>query len=256
MKILFTICARAGSKGVKSKNSRLFLDIPISYYTLTAYNGFLNKYGNQFEVIQLALNTDSEELKQQCDDSMLEYVYIPRTELLGGDRVAKADVICDTLKKVEVKTGHEYDFVVDLDLTSPLRTVDDIYGCLNKAIAYKDANVAYSVTNSRRQPCFNMVQEDGEGYMKIIIPSQYISRQEAPKTYDMNASIYVYRREPLLNTLNQDVFDGKCVGWIMKDTAVLDIDTEEDYELMQVLAKYFFEKDSELREIYNGAIQI
>ena len=80
MKILFTICARAGSKGVKSKNSRLFLDVPICYYTLSAYKLFCNKYENQFEVIQLALNTDSDELVKQFEDSNVEYIYIFREQ--------------------------------------------------------------------------------------------------------------------------------------------------------------------------------
>lgn len=256
MKILFTVCARAGSKGVKSKNSRLFLDVPICYYTLSAYKLFCNKYKNQFEVIQLALNTDSDELVKQFEDSNVDYIYIPRTEELGGDRVAKADVICDTLKKVEDITNCEYDYVVDLDLTSPLRTSEDIKGCIDKIVEYKDANVAYSVTNSRRQPAFNMVMQDKDGYMKVVVPSNYVSRQEAPETFDMNASIYAYRREPLLNTTTKDVFDGKCVGWVMKDTAVLDIDSEEDFELMQVLAKYFFEKDDMMKEICNGAVDL
>lgn len=58
----------------------------------------------------------------------------------------------------------------------------------------------------------------------------------------MNASIYVYRTKALLQSKEKDIFAGKCVGWLMKDTAVLDIDSEEDYELMQILAKYFFVK--------------
>ena len=44
MNILFTICARAGSKGVKSKNARDFLGYPLVYYTLSVYDGFCRNY--------------------------------------------------------------------------------------------------------------------------------------------------------------------------------------------------------------------
>ena len=256
MNILFTVCARSCSKGVKNKNSRLFLNLPICYYTLAAYKEFLKNYNSDFDVIGLALNTDSVKLKQQFDDSKINYIYITRTENLAGDRVAKADVICDTLIKVEEKTNIQYDYVVDLDLTSPLRTVEDIKGCIDKIIQCEDVNIAYSITNSRRQPSFNMVSQDQNGYLKVVLPSNYISRQEAPKTFDMNASIYVYRRAPLLKTKEQDVFDGNCVGWIMKDTAVLDIDSEEDYELLQVLARYFFEKDAGMKKVFCAATEL
>lgn len=252
MNILFTICARAGSKGVKSKNSRQFLGYPLAYYTLVAYRGFLEKYGQKYGKINLALNTDSDILLNQCENTNIDFTYIPRTSELGGDKIAKADVICDTLKKMEAKTGMKYGIVLDLDLTSPLRTSDDIEGCIQKLLAFPQANVSYSVTQSRRQPHFNLVLEDEEGYLQTAIASHYTTRQDAPQSYDMNASIYAYRREPLLKTKEQDVFDGKCVGWIMKDTAILDIDSEEDYELMQVVAEYFYQTDGNMRQIKEG----
>ena len=52
----------------------------------------------------------------------------------------------------------------------------------------------------------------------------------------MNASIYVYRPEYLLKA--KKLFDGNLVGFYMKDTAVLDIDSQEDKELMEVMARY------------------
>ena len=137
-----------------------------------------------------------------------------------------------------------------------MRIVDDIERGIEKIKEYPDANVAYSVTNARRQPHFNLVLEDEKGYLHIAIPSDYVARQEAPKSYDMNASIYVYRTKALLQSKEKDIFAGKCVGWLMKDTAVLDIDSEEDYELMQILAKYFFDKNNDMAEVYSKAKKI
>lgn len=240
MNLLVTLCARAGSKGVKSKNSRLFLGYPLVYYTLSAYGGFVKKYGKEYNQIDLALNTDSKELLEQCQRTKIKFTHIAREENLGGDKVAKADVIADTLLKMEEKKKVQYDVVIDLDLTSPLRTVEDINGCLQSLLHSEGANVAYSVTHSRRQPHFNMVMKNSEGYMERIIKGKFLTRQDAPECFDMNASIYAYRRIPLLNNSQNNIFDGRAVAWVMKDTAVLDIDSEEDFELLQILAEYFF----------------
>lgn len=240
MNILFTICARAGSKGVKNKNVKLFLGAPLVYYTLSAYCQFIEKHSDEFNVIDLAVNTDSETLIEQCSNAPIKINFIEREQDLGGDKVAKSEVICDTLKKMECRENHIYDVAIDLDLTSPLRTVADIYGCLQALLDNENADVAYSVTNARRLPQFNMVHENENGYFETVIQSQAVTRQEVMLCYDMNASIYAYRRTPLLNTKEHNVLKGNAVAWIMRDTAVLDIDSEEDFELLSLLAEYFF----------------
>ena len=62
MKILFTICGRAGSKGFKNKNLKELNGVPIVYYTLSAIWGFFAKHPEH--QIQTVLNTDSQELKK------------------------------------------------------------------------------------------------------------------------------------------------------------------------------------------------
>ena len=69
----------------------------------------------------------------------------------------------------------------------------------------------------------------------------------------MNASIYVYSVQALLNKEEKTFFNNGCDVVIMKDTAVLDIDSEEDFQLMQVVAKYLFETDKEFGLIYEAA---
>lgn len=250
MYILFTICARAGSKGVKSKNIRKFLEYPIAYYTLSVYWLFMKKYGNDYDQIDLAVNTDSHELVEQIKKTKVPFIYVERKDFLGGDAVSKTDVIKDTLHVIENLKCLHYDMIVDLDLTSPLRKVEDIKGIIELLNNNFEADVAFSATNSRRLPFFNMVLENINGYCEPVINKGYISRQQAPKCFDMNASIYAYRNRFISSSETTKVFDGKAVMWKMKDTAVLDIDCEEDLELMQVLASYFYDKYNEFGEVY------
>ncbi|MBR1754359.1 acylneuraminate cytidylyltransferase family protein [bacterium] len=234
MKILFTICARKGSKGLKNKNISNFLEYPICYYTLSAYDLFV-KNNPDYEC-DLALNTDSNELVEQFKTTTINFTHIPRTEELAGDRVGKIDVIKDTY----LKMNKNYDYVIDIDLTSPLRTEKDIEGVLNSLIENKDADLSFSMTTSRRSPYFNQVKKYGNGFYKPVENLGAVSRQEVPSVYDMNASIYAYRPEFLIKAIK--LFDGKAVAYEMKDTAVLDIDNPEDKDLMEIMAKYFYEK--------------
>ncbi len=249
MNILFTLCGRAGSKGVKGKNARDFLDIPLIWYSM-ANIVLYKKLNVREDRIDVVLNTDSEDLinlvKQVRE---LDVTVLRRVAALAGDKVPKVAVILDCLKRSEELFKVSYDMVVDLDITSPLRTVIDIKNAIDKKARRDDVDVVYSVTYSRRNPYFNMVKEDGDYFCKAI-PSSFTTRQEAPVFYDMNASIYAYNPNALKYKDNKTFFNSKCDAIIMPDTGILDIDSEEDYELMQVIASYFFENREEFKKTY------
>lgn len=250
MNILFTLCGRAGSKGVRGKNARDFLDIPLVWYSMAGISLYIKKYAKPGDNVNIVLNTDSKDLMalaKQVPD--LDIAILEREENLAGDKVPKIAVILDCLKRAQDRFAIKYDMVVDLDITSPLRTVEDIKHAVDRKTSRSDVDVVYSVTPSRRNPYFNMVKEEN-GFFCKAIPSNYTTRQEAPVFYDMNASIYAYSPKALLTKEQATFFNSNCGAIIMADTGILDIDSEEDYELMQVIAKYLFEKKEEYKEIF------
>ena len=246
--ILALICARAGSKGVKGKNIRDFLGFPIAYYTLSAYSLFLDCYADKNSIYTLVLNTDSEDLIMQFAKTRLPHTVIPRTESLSGDSVSKIDVIRDSLSKAESLSSNTYDIVLDMDLTSPLRKASDIKNIIDALVSDKGADIALSVTEPRRNPYFNQLVKDENGYLKTAIKSNFVTRQQAPEVFDANASLYAYNPRYLKNS--DGIFlHAALVGAMMEDTGILDIDSEKDFELMQVVAQYLFKNDSELAKI-------
>ncbi len=253
MNILFTLCGRAGSKGVKGKNARDFLDIPLVWYSMANIVIYKERYGAH-DNINVVLNTDSEDLiklVQQVAD--LDVTIQRRDASLGGDKVPKVAVILDCLKRSEGLFKVSYDMVVDLDITSPLRTVQDIKNAVDKKASRNEVDVVYSVAPSRRNPYFNMVKEEN-GFFCKAIPSNFTTRQEAPVFYDMNASIYAYSPDALRNKEQSTFFNSNCDAIVMADTGILDIDSEEDYELMQVIANYLFEKKEAFKDTYKKAL--
>lgn len=245
MNILFTICGRAGSKGIKNKNMKQFLEYPLPYYTLSAIDLFCEQH--EEHTYDIAVNTDSKELVSIVKRFYKEIVAVERKQELAGDRVGKVDVIRDTMEQMERIKKCKYDMVVDLDLTSPLRTKKDIENLIAKK-CFKDYDVVFSVVESRRNPYFNMVKENGE-YCEKVNQSNYVARQEAPAIYDMNASLYAY--EPSFLEKGKGLFDGKCGMIKMYDTAVLDLDHQNDFVLMEVIAQYLFTEVEDFVEVYN-----
>lgn len=247
MKILFTICGRAGSKGIKNKNIKPFLGKPLPYYTLSAIDLYLKEQTNiEGDIV---LNTDSPELIKLMKKNKFRTLYIiERDEALAGDNVSKIDVIKDCLIKMQSKLKKEYDIVIDLDITSPLRTINDVKNLIDTHIKTK-CDVTFSVTNARRNPYFNMVTATEHGF-QLVNEGNFTTRQQAPDVFDMNASMYAYLPRFLLSA--NDIFDGYCEAITMYDTAVLDLDHENDFELMEVIAEFLFQKYDSFSQIYNN----
>ena len=251
MNILFTVCGRAGSKGIKGKNFREFLGVPLLYYTVAAIELYKEKHSEN--CIDIALNTDSVDMVRLIERLDLGISCIDRKEELAGDYVAKIDVIRDTWQTMCTDNHMEYDVVIDCDITSPLRTIQDIENLIKKYTEGK-YDIVYSVTNARRNPYFNMVTIDDKGFSHVVIKSDFVARQQAPVIYDMNASLYAYTPAFLgANKYAKNAHNGVI---FMKDTAVLDLDNEGDFELMQIIAEYLVNRDDNMRKIFLRAKEI
>lgn len=248
MKILFTICGRAGSKGIKNKNIRMFAGKPLPYYTVSAIDLFLKRTKMEADY-DIVVNTDSMELiKLMTENALRKVDIIERKSDLCGDAVGKIEVIRNCLSRMRQRTGRDYDIVVDLDITSPLRTVNDIENLIKKHCE-TGADVTTSVTGARRNPYFNQLKKTEHGFKKVI-ESNYTARQQAPNIYDMNASLYAY--SPAYLMTGKGVLEGYCECIEMYDTGILDLDHENDFALMEVIAEYLFNKNSDYAELRNN----
>lgn len=248
MNILFTICGRAGSKGIKNKNIKDFLDKPLPLYALSAIDLIVKKELNSFDY-DIVINTDSDELISIFKNNNIHPVnIIKRNPELGKDYVAKMDVIKNCLEIMENREKKEYDIIVDLDITSPLRTIQDILNIIEEKIS-TDCDLIISVTDSRRNPYFNMLKKVNDNYQRVIT-TNFNARQEAPETFDINGSLYVYERSFLKE--KETLFDGKCGIYKMPDWGVLDLDHENDLVLMEIIGEYLINNKKEFKEIYDN----
>lgn len=243
MNLLFTLCARAGSKGIKGKNAGDLAGLPLAYYTLAVID--LYKEAHPDDDIDVVLSTDSDELMELVEASGIDHLNVGRPEELAGDKVAKIDAIRYAFQEAESRTGKHYDAVIDLDNTSPLRTLDDLERVVEKRCSSM-VPVIFTVVPARRNPWFNMVIEQ-DGVCKKVLESDFIARQQAPEVFDMNASIYAYSREFMQSDTPLSI-EG-CEYVIMTDTGVLDLDRPDDLKLMEAIAAYLFDNDQGMHAV-------
>lgn len=228
--ILATVAARGGSKGVKNKNTRDLLGKPLIAYTIEQ----VMRWGKYDKFI---VSTDSKEISKIA----LEYgadVPFMRPAELATDTAAKLDVLRHALIKAESYYNIKFDALLDLDATSPIRTEEDIENIVT-LFKEKKPDCIFSVVKARRNPYFNMVEKTFNGRIKLCkkIPAYITRRQDAPLVYEMNASMYVYSREYLLNKNNKTPFANRALLFEMKDLSRIDIDTELDFRLIEFLIK-------------------
>ena len=248
MNILFTICGRSGSKGFKNKNLKELCGVPLVFFALAAVKGYTERHPENN--VYVSLNTDSEPLIELVNkQKQIPIINVKRKEELAGDVVAKVEVIKDTYLLCKEMNP---DVIIDLDITSPMRRILDIENIIEEYLTRK-YDLVFSVVEARRSPYFNMVEEKADGYYRKICVSGYTARQQAPKSYEMNASIYAYSPRFLLSSIDRTILDYNCGISLMPDYLVLDIDSEEDFQMMEYLYQFYCTRDIELKEVFEIA---
>lgn len=220
-----TICVRGSSKGVAKKNTRLMGGRPLLAHSLEHA-----KQSGLFDCI--AVSSDS----QEALDIAMEYGAdrtVLRPAELATDTAAKPPAIRHCVETVEAQTGACFETIVDLDATSPLRMVEDIHAAVDLLCKTGVGNVITG-TPAHRSPYFNMVEERFDGSVQICKPMGTITRrQDAPPCFDMNASVYVWRRGAFFE--GPVVFRDDTRIYVMPAERSIDIDSELDWQIVEFL---------------------
>jgi CMP-N,N'-diacetyllegionaminic acid synthase len=228
-----TICARGGSKGVPGKNVRALLGKPLIAHTI-AHARAAAEHGVSFDVI--AVSSDSDEILDVARAHGADEL-VKRPAELASDTSAKVPAIRHAVVEIERRRGVRFETCVDLDATAPLRTGADVAASV-RLLESTDASNVFSVVPARRSPYFNLVELDaasGLVHVSKRLERPVVRRQDAPVCYDMNASIYVWRRDALAS--GDTVFLDKTRAYVMDHRSAFDIDDEVDFDVVELLMK-------------------
>ncbi len=228
MSLLCTICARGGSKGVVGKNARDLLGRPVLAWSIAQA-----RETGLFDAI--AFSSDSDALLDAAVKAGADFA-VKRPDEMATDTAPKLPAIRHCLEQAMAQMATTPEIFVDLDVTSPLRLASDITGAVT---LLRDSGARNVITGApaRRSPYFNLVEQRTDGSVGLSKSTNppVTRRQDAPRCFDMNASIYAWRVAPFLE--QPAVFYPDTRLFEMPEERSIDIDSDLDFALVELLLR-------------------
>jgi CMP-N,N'-diacetyllegionaminic acid synthase len=223
MSVLFLIPARAGSRGLPGKNTKMLGDKPLVAYSIDFALSNL-KPGDE-----LCVSTNDAEVINVANARGVKVPFV-RPDNLATDTASSYDVIMHALEFYE-KEGKFFDWLLLLQPTSPFRVQKDIIQ-LFEAIEY-EVEMVVTVKKVKENPYFSLFEENTEGFLVKSKQGDYHRRQDCPEVFAYNGSMYLIKVSALknnpINRLN------KIKKVVLPLSRSIDIDTMEDW----ILAEYY-----------------
>jgi N-acylneuraminate cytidylyltransferase len=224
MKALYVIPARKGSKGLPGKNTRVLAGKPLVQHSIE----FALSLADAADVCVTSDDDAVLDIAEQCG--------IPhplrRPDVLASDTAGSREVILHALEAY-AERGVMYDTIVLLQPTSPIRRKEDAEAMLS--LYTDDIDLVVSVRESHDNPYYNLFEEDAQGMLHLSKPSQFTRRQDCPKVYAYNGSIYVIRASKLLE---RNIYSFTHIRkFVMSAEHSIDIDNALDWSMAELLLK-------------------
>ena len=225
-KILALIPARGGSKGIKDKNI-----IPLAGKPLIAYSIEAAKKSKYIDSI--VVTTDSEKIAEVAKRYGARVPFLRPAEL-AADTSKTIDAVLHAIKTLK-SMGENYDTLVLLQPTQPLRTTDDI----GKAIElyYESGeNGLVSISSVDDSPLLiRSIDEDGK-LINLLSQNSTCRRQDMPNYYKVNGCIYINK----IDEINENTsFNDNKVPFIMDKEHSIDIDELSDLWMAECYLKNY-----------------
>lgn len=222
--ILIVIPARGGSKGIPGKNIKLLGGKPLICYSIDAARTIAPDS-------HICVSTDSDDIIQTVESYGLP-VPFKRPAELATDTCGSNEVIVHALKFYQ-SNGFSPEAVLLLQPTSPFRKRVFLEEALDLYDGSMDMVVSVKETSSN--PYYNCFEEDEDGNLCIskTAAKPIVRRQDAPKAYEYNGSIYVINPKSLIE---------KGMGgfnivkkYCMPDLYSIDLDTMMDWYIAELM---------------------
>ena len=220
---LFVIPARGGSKGLPGKNIKDLCGKPLIAHSIDIARAFVDDE-------DICVSTDSEEIKQVVENYGLSVPFL-RPDYLATDTATSNDVLIHAVNFFK-QQGREYKKLVLLQPTSPLRTVDDVFGCIK--LYREDIDMVVSVMKSHAPAVLCADNEDG--FVELIYNKNASGRQFVQDMYEFNGAVYVMNIHALLEKGLAGFT--KRVKYEMAKVHSVDIDDIYDFKFVEAIMQF------------------
>lgn len=231
-RIIAIIPARGGSKVVPRKNLRCVNGKTL--LALTIETARLSKM-----IDRIIVSSEDPEIIAEARRAGAEVPFV-RPLALAQDETPGHEPILHALTQLP-----GYDYVVVLQVTSPLRNVTDIDGCLHFCLQ-ENAPACVSVCETDISPYWTFRIKNNFKLRPVLTEKIPLRRQDLPITYVLNGSIYVADINWFM--AKKSFLSAETIGYVMPKERSLDIDTEFDFFLLETYLKINMSTRSQVKK--------
>lgn len=227
-KILAIIPARGGSKSIPQKNIRILVGKPLIAWTIEVALSCPS-------LDRRIVSTDDQEIAEIARQYSAEVPFLRPPELAQDD-TPDLPVYKYALSWLREHEGYHPDIVVWLRPTSPLRTTHDIEAAI-RLLIQSDADCVRSVCRVEHHPYW-MKRFAGDRLVPFIEgfdERRYYQRQLLPTVYRLNGAVDVTWCKTVME--RGLLYSGDVRGYIMPIERSIDLDSELDFALAELLLK-------------------
>lgn len=223
--MLAIIPARGGSKGLPGKNIKLLCGKPLIVHTIEAAMACES-------IDRIILSTDDKEIAQIAGQYDIDIPFMRPKELAQDDSLA-IDNYLYTVERLNTECSGNYEEIIALLPTSPLRTAEDIDSAV-ELFQKKNADSIISCTEMAHPFLWaKKIDKNGKigNYFDTSIRNK--NRQEFKPAYIPNGSIYILKYSLLKK--EHTYYSDKTYAYVMPSERSIDIDTELDFRFAEFL---------------------
>lgn len=215
------IPARGGSKGIPRKNIKYIAGKPLICWTIEAAlrSSFLNG---------VVVSTDDVEIAEVARRAGAQVPFMRPAEL-AQDQTPGLDPVLHALDHLP-----QFDSVLLLQPTSPLRTTDDIDVFLN-LVTQKKAPSAVSVTEADTHPYWTYRLNADQTMTRFLDLAPVARRQDLPAVFSLNGAMYFADANWLRDS--GSLVSAETLAYVMSKEHSVDLDTPLDWKFAELLMK-------------------
>ncbi|MBI2637658.1 MAG: acylneuraminate cytidylyltransferase family protein [Candidatus Sungbacteria bacterium] len=230
--VLGIIPARGGSKSIPKKNIAKLGGKPMLFYILDA--ALKSAY-----LSDVVVSSDDEEILRVAEKYGGAEVLLKRPNYLARDTTPDVPVLQHAVLCSERKYKCIFDYVVQLHVTTPFVSVQDIDESLKKLIAHPRAD---SIVSVYRVPELHpkKLKKIVEGKLEQFIPEMAeittSRRQDLEPVYKRNAGLYASKRSVVIE--KERVWGDYCLAHEMPRERSFDINNPVDLIIAEAVLKH------------------
>lgn len=226
---LAIIPAREGSKRLPNKNIKNLNGKPLIYYSISA--SLKSKY-----ITETVVSTDSSEIREIANKFGASTPFL-RPKELSHDESSSIQVVIHCINYYKEVLNKEFDYVILLQPTSPLRDEVDLDGAI-EFLLKKSADAVVSVTEVEHNPIWSNVLDDSNS-MENFLDKKYLNKrsQDLPTYYRLNGAIYICNTSKLIEE-NTFFISKNIFAFRMLQEKSIDIDTKLDFIIADSLMSF------------------